>query len=140
MLLMDTGAYVAYLDTDDPWHDRMSAAIATVTVPMWTTMPVVTEAMFYLIQCPGGVEDLVTFLDETGTNIAAFSQVDALRRATVLMGKYRDIPMDFADASLVCLADELNVRDILTVDERGFRVFRMQGRKAFHLVLDDFPG
>ena len=140
MLLMDTGAYVAYLDTDDPWHPRMSAAIDAVSVPMWTTMPVVTEAMFYLIHCPGGVEDLVTFLEETGTNIAGLSEFDALKRTTVLMAKYRDIPMDFADASLVCLADELNVRDILTVDERGFRVFRMQRRKAFHLVLDDFPG
>ena len=140
MLLMDTGAYVAYLDTDDPWHTRMSAAIDAVTVPMWTTMPVVTEAMFYLIHCPGGVEDLVTFLEETGTNIAGLSEFDALKRATALMAKYRDIPMDFADASLVCLADELNVRDILTVDERGFRVFRTQRRKVFHLVLDDFPG
>jgi hypothetical protein len=39
--------------------------------------------------------------------------------AVELMKRYRDIPMDFADATLVCLADELSETSILTLDAAG---------------------
>jgi predicted nucleic acid-binding protein len=54
-------------------------------------------------------------------------------RASVLMDKYADQPMDFADATLVVLAERLRVTSIFTID-RDFRVYRA-GRKAFRWVL-----
>lgn len=45
--------------------------------------------------------------------------------------------MDFADATLVLLAERLGTRGILTLDERGFRTFRFAGKKHFRLVLQD---
>ncbi len=47
-----------------------------------------------------------------------------------------DIPMDYADATLVLLADGLEVWEILTLDRRGFSTYRTKGRRAFRLVLD----
>jgi hypothetical protein len=52
------------------------------------------------------------------------------------MQKFATVPMDFADATLVLLADALSVRDVLTLDRRGFRVFRDLRRRPFRLVLD----
>jgi hypothetical protein len=50
------------------------------------------------------------------------------------MKKYADLPMDFADATLVLLADELGTGDILTLDQRGFRTYRFRGSRRFNLV------
>jgi predicted nucleic acid-binding protein len=44
--------------------------------------------------------------------------------------------MDFADATLVLLAEALGVRDILTLDRRGFSTYRTRPRGGFRLVLD----
>ena len=55
--------------------------------------------------------------------------------ATKLMAKYADTPMDYADATLVLLADEMGVADIATLDTRGFSTYRTAKGKAFRLVL-----
>ena len=50
-----------------------------------------------------------------------------------LMLKYADRPMDFADATLVRLAEREGLTTILTVD-RDFEVYRIGGRKAFRVL------
>ena len=52
------------------------------------------------------------------------------------MERYRDTPMDFADATLVLLADVLEVFDVLTLDRRGFSTYRAPSGNGFRLVLD----
>jgi predicted nucleic acid-binding protein len=47
------------------------------------------------------------------------------------MEKYRDIPMDFADATLVCLAEETGINKIFTLDIRGFSAYRFREKKVF---------
>ena len=58
-----------------------------------------------------------------------------LHEAVALMEKYADTPMDFADATLVLLAEDLDVDEILTLDRRGFSVFRIARRRPFRLVV-----
>jgi predicted nucleic acid-binding protein len=50
------------------------------------------------------------------------------------MSKYRDRKMDFADACLVRLADELETGDILTLD-RDFEVYRWKKNTSFRLLI-----
>ena len=57
----------------------------------------------------------------------------SLSRASALMEKYEDIPMDFADATLVSLAEEIDVVEILTLDRRGFGAYRIRGKTAFRI-------
>ena len=52
------------------------------------------------------------------------------------MEKYADLPMDYPDATLVLLAERLEVFDVLTLDRRGFKVYRSTKGKRFALVLD----
>ena len=52
------------------------------------------------------------------------------------MEKYADTPMDFADATLVLLAEALGQSEILTLDRRGFSVFRTRRGRPFRRVLD----
>jgi hypothetical protein len=56
-----------------------------------------------------------------------------LGRMRVLMEQYADLPMDFADASLVVLADRLRVFSIFTLDRRDFAAFRPRNAEAFEI-------
>jgi predicted nucleic acid-binding protein len=51
------------------------------------------------------------------------------------MEKYANIPMDYADATLVLLAERLDIFEILTLDYRGFNVFRSSRGRSFSMVL-----
>ena len=57
----------------------------------------------------------------------------SLTRCRALIEKYSAVPMDFADATLVVLAEELNTDLIFTVDS-DFRVYRIRGRRPFRIV------
>lgn len=58
---------------------------------------------------------------------------DELPRMRTLMEKYADAPMDFADASLLVLAERLRVSRIFTLDRRGFAVFRPRNAECFEI-------
>jgi hypothetical protein len=79
---------------------------------------------------------LAEFVAGSGTQVYDFAQPTELREAAALMGRYADTPMDYADATLVLLGEGLGVKDILTLDRRGFSVYRMTRRTSFRLVLD----
>jgi predicted nucleic acid-binding protein len=64
------------------------------------------------------------------------SRPPELAEAVALIEKCRDTPVDFADATLVLLAEGLEVYDILTLDRRGFSVFRTRRKQPLRLVLD----
>ena len=51
-----------------------------------------------------------------------------------LLKKYRDVPMDLADACLVDLADRLNAGRVLTLDS-DFEVYRWRTRRRFELLV-----
>lgn len=52
------------------------------------------------------------------------------------MKKYADTPMDFADATLLLLAEALKVKNVLTLDRRGFSAFRTRRNRGLRNVLD----
>jgi predicted nucleic acid-binding protein len=56
-----------------------------------------------------------------------------LDRVEALMSRYRTLPMDLADASLVALAEARGLTTVFTLDQ-DFRVYRLPGGKAFTLV------
>jgi predicted nucleic acid-binding protein len=53
------------------------------------------------------------------------------------MTGFADLPMDFADATLVALAEELDCAAVFTTDRTDFSVYRLKGRKPFRLVPSD---
>ena len=59
---------------------------------------------------------------------------EALRRAGALMARYADVPMDFADATLVALAEEMDRNAVFTLDRRGFSAYRVGRRSRFAIV------
>ena len=134
--LLDTGPIVAYLNPLDPDHHHSKEALDEFGGQLVTTSAVITEAMYFLVRHANGPTLLVEFLATSGTKMVECCQAEDLYRAVQLMTKYDDTPMDFADATLVLLADALGQYDICTLDRRGFRTFRSIKGKRFNLVID----
>ena len=134
--LLDTGPLVAYLDPRDPSHTEVTAPLDRFTGDLFTTSAVITEVMFFASPRAGGPRKLADFLIATGTTVFDFTQPSRLPEVADLMQKYADLPMDFADATLTLLAEHLRILEILTLDRRGFTIYRTRDGKPFHLVLD----
>jgi predicted nucleic acid-binding protein len=56
-------------------------------------------------------------------------------RICALMEKYRNLPMDLADASLVILAEDMGSGRILSTDRRDFDTYRFKNHEPFHNLL-----
>src|SRR5262245_3958946 len=102
MTLLDAGPLIAILHGDDPDHVRCVSALSEVRLPLVTTLAVLTEAMHFLGARFGwrGQSRLWDLITQRRVEVAAIDARDLLR-CRELMAKYKDQPMDFADASLV---------------------------------------
>jgi hypothetical protein len=134
--LVDTGPVVAYLDAGDPAHADVAARWDSFRGQLVTTSAVITEAMHFVSTSPSGARHLADLVAASGMEVYDLSRPPELREAASLMEKYADTPMDFADATLVLLAEALHVREVLTLDRRGFSTYRTRKRQAFRLALD----
>jgi uncharacterized protein len=134
--LLDTGPLVAYLNTRDPDHERVAATLDAFSGQLIATSAVITESMYFLAQVRRGPALLAAFVADSELQIVDFSGAEDLADAARRMEKYADLPMDYPDATLVLLAERLGIFDVLTLDRRGFKVYRTTEGKHFALVLD----
>ena len=133
-LLLDTSALVGLLDRSQTVHKACVDFYSSYRGPVVTTEAVLTESTYFLSDVPHGATSCIEFVLRGGVFVAPSSDV-SLQRCKVLMEKYADLPMDFADATLVVLAEELNT-DLVFTANRDFRVYRIRGRKAFRTAPD----
>lgn len=133
---MDTGPFVAYLDGSDPAHAAVVARLEGFTGRIATTSSVVTEAMHFVGAAPAGPRLLADLLAACETEVIDFTDPAGLTDLVSLMERYANVPMDFADATLVLLAERFAAYDVLTLDRRGFSTYRTRNGKALRPVLD----
>jgi uncharacterized protein len=131
--LVDTGAIVALLDRSDHWHQRCTDAFKQLRLPLFTSEAVLTE-LFHLVGDEGRqVRAAWKFVRSGALTIAPINDTD-LPPLDVLMNQYRDRPMDFADATLVHIAERESLSLILTIDHDDFETYRIHGRRRFRIV------
>jgi uncharacterized protein len=133
-MLIDTGPLVAYLDSNDSAHDVVASSLDGFAGMLCSTGAVITEAMYMLKSNPNGPRRLAEFVQAVGIQIFEFTQPQQLLSAVSLMEKYADTPMDFADATLVLLSEEVGSNDIATLDRRGFVTYRTRKGKTFRII------
>ena len=133
MILIDTGPIVALLRRPDQHHERCVAALRKLEQPLATVWPVVTEAMFLLADRPDAQGALWQSLEDEAIALLPLDR-DDVPRVRELMWKYRDRPMDFADAALVRVAEREGLDTVFTVDRKDFEVYRLSGRRRFRIV------
>lgn len=136
MVLFDTGPMLAILDRRDPHHGRCLEALREhhheLLVSTWACF---TEAMHLLGRIGGfSYQDALWTMFYTGAMAVRDLTPHDVERSRQFMEQYADTPMDFADATLLSLAESLNIRSIFTLDQ-GFRFFKL----ADGSVLDIIP-
>ena len=132
-LLLDTGALVSLLDRSQSAHREFVDFFRLWQGPVVSTEAVLTESSHLLSRTAGGVEACLDFFLAGGATLVPASP-DSLSRCRQLLGKYADLPMDFADATLVTLAEELDTDLVFTTDRRDFEIYRWRGRRRFRIV------
>lgn len=135
MTLTDAGPLVALLDADEPDHERCREALDLLRLPLLTTWPAFTEAMYLIGRAGGwtGQKALWQLVLRDDLVVAPPPSKRATERAARLMETYRDRPMDLADATLVALAEERELTRIFTLDA-DFHLYRLKGRRHFEVV------
>jgi hypothetical protein len=131
-MLFDTGVFVALLDKSEKNHERCIAFLKDFKGKLFTTEPVLTETLYLLGPSIKAQRLCIDFILKGGATLIPQS-MESLSRASALMEKYEDIPMDFADATLVSLAEEIDIVEIFTLDRRGFGTYRIRGKTAFEI-------
>ena len=133
--LLDTGTILALLDRDDRWHTACVKAFSLTRAPLLTSEAVLTE-VFHLVSSRGKeVAAAWTFVRSGALTLAMIGDSD-LPAIYRLMYQYRDRPMDFADATLVRLAERESLSTVLTIDFADFQTYRIGGTKRFRILPD----
>ncbi len=132
-VLLDTGPIVAFLDAADQWHVQCADAWRDMADKCVTTDAVVTEACHLIGRSRATSALALEFL------LAAEIPILGLERplheyAAYLMNRYADLPMDYADASLVAVADALKISAVFTTDRKGFRTYRPSRGSHFEIL------
>lgn len=133
MILTDAGPLVSLINARDPSHARCVAALKSLSRPMVTTWPAFTEAMYLLGAGVGwsGQEPLWRLVMRGDLEMVDVTPLkDRIRD---LMEKYKDLPMDMADASLVALAEDRRLGRIFTLDT-DFPIYRLPGGEPFEII------
>lgn len=132
-VLVDAGPLIALIEPTDTHHRRCVDALSRIHDPLLTVWPAFTEAMYLLRDGERSQNALWGMVESGGLNFAALTVEDA-PHLQALMTRYRDQPMDLADAALVRVAERDGFRKIFTLDRRHFEVYRIGARGRFSIL------
>lgn len=135
-ILVDSGPLIAYYNIGDAWHERVKTQFGSSTCQFVTSAACIAETMWmlssdvrvqneFLLDLASGIYRVESLLEEDYSRIAALNL------------KYKDMPADFADLSIVALAERLQIDKVLSLDQ-DFDIYRRFGNKPFHRVA--LPG
>jgi predicted nucleic acid-binding protein len=133
LILIDAGPLTSLIDADDEDHEVCVVASASLGEPVITVWPAFTEAM-YLLRRVGEGQDRLWHSFEHGAFAIVDLDHDHCVRMRHLMRKYRDLPMDLADAALVAVAERERINRVFTLDRRDFSVYKPAGMKRFDII------
>ena len=131
-VLADASALIALLDRDDAAHERCVETLKRIREPIVTVWPALTEAMHLLADAWRGPAALCDMVADGALKLIPLDPPD-VARIKQLMQKYHDVPMDFADAALVCAAEREGLTRIVTFD-RHFAIYRLPRRGRFMVL------
>jgi predicted nucleic acid-binding protein len=133
VILVDAGPLVALINAQDRQHKLCKAAFKRLRGPLVTVWPALTEAMYLLNFSWKAQAALWELVETEALGLLPLDRTDASRMRE-LMEKYRDLPMDLADAALVRTAEREKIHRVFTLDRRDFQVYRPAGVRRFAIV------
>jgi uncharacterized protein len=132
--LADTSFVVAVSIATDRMHKACTAVYhqqQVIYLPQSTLAEVA-----YMLGREGGNSEVVEFLrrlPKSRFRLITLEPED-IARAAELLNQYADSRLDFVDASIVAIAERLQLTRILTLDSRDFTLVRPRHAEHFELL------
>ncbi len=132
IVLVDSGPLVALLDKREQWHDWTTVQMRMVQAPLLTSEAVITEVCFLLRGLPIARQRLRQWAELGMIKLLPFAG-HTFASTLSLMLKYENVPMSFADASLVMHAEYHRQAGIFTLDS-DFSIYRRADGSPLALI------
>lgn len=133
-VLVDTGPLFAVFSATDPDHAACVAALRTLSGPLLTTWPVLTETVYLLRKHPAAAQKLLSEVEQGKLYRVAPLGDEFLPWTRKFFERFHDREPQLADASLVYLAEREGIEAVFTLDSRDFSVYRTSEGKALRIV------
>lgn len=134
-ILVDTGPIVAFLNRRDRFHDWAKRSLSHVEPPLLSCEAVVSEACFLLRRVPSGPEKVLELVTR-GLIDTSFRLREEAGAIEVMMNRYADLPVSFADACLLRMAETNPESRVMTCDHH-FMIYRILGRRVVPSWMPD---
>jgi predicted nucleic acid-binding protein len=138
VIVLDTSGLLSAIDAGQHRHPEAADALRAAEPP-WLLSPFVLAELDYLLATRVGIAAERALLAEVGRGVYRLEtfEADDIAAAERLIGRYRDLGIGLADASVAVLAVKYSVRELLTLDERHFRAIRGPAGRPFRLLPAD---
>jgi predicted nucleic acid-binding protein len=131
--ILDTGPWVALIDRSESRHTECVQWLKNFSGRLYSTEAVLTEVLYILNFSITARCAALDFVLKSVVEIVP-SSTASLKKTKNLIKKYADLPMDFADATIVCLANETGMQNIVTFDQKDFSIYRLPKKKSFTIM------
>ncbi len=131
--ILDTGPWVALIDRSESRHAECVQWLKKFSGRLYSTETVLTEVLYLLNFSTTAQCAALDFVLEAVVEIVPVN-TKSLKKVKSMMKKYADLPMDFADATIVCLAIDAGIQNIVTFDRKDFAIYKLPGKKNFTVM------
>jgi len=134
--LVDTGVVVAAVSRHDPHHEAALNWFRGFRGQMLTTDAVITETAYVLAASPAHQRAALTWFQRAcAARLLRVEPVPDYSALAAIIARYSSLPCDFADATLIDLAERSGVSAVATIDRRDFSVYRLHRRRRFRILV-----
>ena len=123
--ILNTGPWVALIDRSESMHHSCVQWFKNYSGKLYSTEAVLTEVLYLLNFSVKAQTAAIDFVLKSAIMLIPASD-ESLKKARSLMMKYSDLPMDYADATIVCLAMDTGIQKVITFDKKDFSIYRIK--------------
>jgi len=132
-ILIDAGPIIALFDKDDSYHEKILKFIKDKGFRFVTTTAVVTEVSHMLDFNVNVQIQFLEWIEKDGIRLHEVKQKDIIE-IIEMTKKYKDRPMDFADATLVIAAKRTGIKKIISIDS-DFDIYRLPSKELIENIF-----
>jgi predicted nucleic acid-binding protein len=121
--VIDSGPILATMNVRDRHHDACARLMRTLPGRLILPGPVLAEVCWTLESRPEVESDFLRKVAAGAFELVGLVPKD-LQRMSELVIRYRDFPLGAVDASVLAVAERLDVHRVATLDRRHFGVVR----------------
>jgi len=131
--IIDSGPLIALFDRDDTLHEPVKDFLRKYVGTLHTSIAVITEVTHLL---DFSVRTQLDCLEWIRSGAVAIETIDRNDLANIcrMTAKYADLPMDFADATLVQIAEREKISNVVSID-RDFYIYRKNNRSCLESLF-----